>query len=224
MTRARILADYVSGGTTAAEFDYMDGVTSNIQTQLDAKAPLASPTFTGTVAIPNVANLETAVVANTAKTSKILQLLSTTVTAATATITTADTWALIAGMTVTITPSSASNKIFISWAINVGGDDEDVIGIRMLRDDTPIGVGTAAGLRYSVWGTYRSMGAQSYEVSPMCGEFLDSPSSTSAIVYKLGWILPEGSSTFYLNRPFNDANNADRSRSASTITVMEVAA
>ena len=48
MTRARILADYVAGGTTAAEFDYMDGVTSNVQTQLDAKAPLASPTFTGT--------------------------------------------------------------------------------------------------------------------------------------------------------------------------------
>ena len=37
MTRARILADYVSGGTTAAEFDYLDGVTSNIQTQLNAK-------------------------------------------------------------------------------------------------------------------------------------------------------------------------------------------
>ena len=29
MTKARILADYVAGGTTAAEFDYMDGVTSN---------------------------------------------------------------------------------------------------------------------------------------------------------------------------------------------------
>ena len=47
MTKARILADYVAGGTTAAEFDYMDGVTSNVQTQLDAKAPTASPTFTG---------------------------------------------------------------------------------------------------------------------------------------------------------------------------------
>ena len=47
MSRARILADYVAGGTTAAEFDYMDGVTSNVQTHLDAKAPLASPTFTG---------------------------------------------------------------------------------------------------------------------------------------------------------------------------------
>ena len=37
MTRARILADYVAGGTTAAEFDYLDGVTSNVQTQLDNK-------------------------------------------------------------------------------------------------------------------------------------------------------------------------------------------
>ena len=45
MTKARILADYVAGGTTAAEFDYMDGVTSNVQTQLNAKEPaLASGT------------------------------------------------------------------------------------------------------------------------------------------------------------------------------------
>ena len=51
MTRARILADYVAGGTTAAEFDFMDGVTSNVQTQLDAKAPKASPAFTGNVGI-----------------------------------------------------------------------------------------------------------------------------------------------------------------------------
>ena len=55
MTKARILADYVAGGTTAAEFDYMDGVTSNVQTQLTAldtaKAPLASPTFTGTTTV-----------------------------------------------------------------------------------------------------------------------------------------------------------------------------
>ena len=50
MSRARILADYVSSGDELAD-----------------KSPIASPTFTGTVAIPNVANLETAVVANTAK-------------------------------------------------------------------------------------------------------------------------------------------------------------
>ena len=51
MTKARILADYVAGGTTAAEFDYMDGVTSNVQTQMNTKAPLASPTFTGTTTV-----------------------------------------------------------------------------------------------------------------------------------------------------------------------------
>ncbi len=34
---------------TTAELNYVDGVTSAIQTQIDAKAPLASPTFTGTV-------------------------------------------------------------------------------------------------------------------------------------------------------------------------------
>jgi hypothetical protein len=41
------------GGTTvtatATELNYVDGVTSSIQTQLNAKAPTASPTFTGTV-------------------------------------------------------------------------------------------------------------------------------------------------------------------------------
>ena len=37
---------------TTAELNYVDGVTSAIQTQLNAKAPLASPTFTGTVTAP----------------------------------------------------------------------------------------------------------------------------------------------------------------------------
>ncbi len=35
---------------TATELNYVDGVTSAIQTQLNDKAPIASPTFTGTVA------------------------------------------------------------------------------------------------------------------------------------------------------------------------------
>ena len=39
---------------TTAELNFSDGVTSNIQTQLDAKAPTASPTFTGTVNIPTI--------------------------------------------------------------------------------------------------------------------------------------------------------------------------
>ena len=92
-SRARVLADYVGGGTTSAEFDvldglttttaelnildgvtsttaelnimdgvtsttaelnYVDGVTSNVQTQLNAKAPLANPTFTGSFTSPGI--------------------------------------------------------------------------------------------------------------------------------------------------------------------------
>jgi hypothetical protein len=41
-------------GVTSTEFDYLDGVTSAIQTQLDAKAPLASPALTGTATAVNL--------------------------------------------------------------------------------------------------------------------------------------------------------------------------
>ena len=44
--------DTTLGGVSAAEFSYLSGVTSAIQTQIDAKAPTASPTFTGTATIP----------------------------------------------------------------------------------------------------------------------------------------------------------------------------
>jgi hypothetical protein len=40
------------GNVSSTELGYVDGVTSAIQTQIDAKAPLASPTFTGTVTLP----------------------------------------------------------------------------------------------------------------------------------------------------------------------------
>ena len=54
---------HINGVTTSAtELNYVDGVTSAIQTQLDTKAPLASPTFTGTPTIPTgtIATTQTA--------------------------------------------------------------------------------------------------------------------------------------------------------------------
>ena len=44
--------DGIPGTLTATELGYVDGVTSAIQTQLDDKAPLASPTFTTTITTP----------------------------------------------------------------------------------------------------------------------------------------------------------------------------
>ncbi len=42
---------YRVSGVSDTEIGYLDGVTSAIQTQLDAKAPIANPTFTGTVTV-----------------------------------------------------------------------------------------------------------------------------------------------------------------------------
>lgn len=46
----------VASSTTDTELGYVHGVTSAIQTQLNTKAPTASPTFTGTVTVPIEAN------------------------------------------------------------------------------------------------------------------------------------------------------------------------
>lgn len=63
LTASRALVSNGSGkvavsAVTSTELGYLDGVSSAIQTQIDAKAPKASPTFTGTVTIPT-ANVTT---------------------------------------------------------------------------------------------------------------------------------------------------------------------
>ena len=75
MTRARILADYVAGGTTAAEFDHIDGLTSSAvginDTQTLANKTLASTTtfpadtILQVVRKPNVTNTITTASPNT---------------------------------------------------------------------------------------------------------------------------------------------------------------
>lgn len=42
---------------TDTEIGYLDGVTSAIQTQINLKAPLAAPTFTGTVVLPSTTSI-----------------------------------------------------------------------------------------------------------------------------------------------------------------------
>ena len=56
LTKATLLATFpnITNAVTPthAELNYVDGVTSPIQTQLDAKAPIDSPVFTGTPLVP----------------------------------------------------------------------------------------------------------------------------------------------------------------------------
>ena len=54
-TSAALPANTTIGVVSPTELSYLDGVTSALQTQLNAKANLASPTFTGTPAAPTAA-------------------------------------------------------------------------------------------------------------------------------------------------------------------------
>lgn len=51
----------VASATTATELGYVNGVTSAIQTQINTKAPAASPTFSGTITTPLTASRAVAV-------------------------------------------------------------------------------------------------------------------------------------------------------------------
>jgi hypothetical protein len=84
------------GDVSNTEFGYLNGVTSAIQTQLNAKADLASPTFTGTVTVPATI---------TAPSSVVLTLPTTTSTLAT----TADLASYAPLLQTTTTPTFASN-------------------------------------------------------------------------------------------------------------------
>lgn len=78
LTASRALASDASGkvavsAVTATELGYLSGVTSALQTQLNAKANLASPTFTGTVTSP-VLRLTTSNDASLASTGHAFQI------------------------------------------------------------------------------------------------------------------------------------------------------
>jgi hypothetical protein len=129
----------------------------------------------------------------------------------------------ITSLTVTITPSATSSKILvISNVIGVGTFAAAHVGVRILRDTTAIAIGDTAGSRTSESaGIYIADSGGAF--GSMVNTWLDSPSTTSATVYKVqGWC--NSTNTFYINRSQTDTDTAGYGRTVSTITVMEVLA
>ncbi len=105
---------------TTAELNYVDGVTSAIQTQIDTKAPVAGPTFTGTLTAPTI-NASTALqiggAAITATATELNKMDGVTVSASdinsvTAKAPTADP---------TFTGTATAPTINASTALQIGG-------------------------------------------------------------------------------------------------------
>ena len=89
-----------------------------------------------------------------------------------------------------------------------------------MRDSTPISVGDAASSRIQATIAARDQD----NVSTMPIMFLDSPSTTSALSYKIQVRSQGAGSVIYINRSGPDADSATTARTVSSITVFEVSA
>jgi hypothetical protein len=130
-------------------------------------------------------------------------------------------WVDITGMSVTITPSSSSNKILITPSFSTSHSVANSHGIKLVRDTTDIFIAddSDGGLRkYVTTWTYGGGGARAVTQS---FQYVDSPSTTSATTYKLQIWATGG--TAYLNQMGVDSNNTTYGRSASSIIAYEIA-
>tara|TARA_R100000808_G_scaffold4606_2_gene14799 strand:- start:42 stop:629 length:588 start_codon:yes stop_codon:yes gene_type:complete len=162
------------------------------------------------------------------KLGKVLQVVQThDITGRSQSISAATT-ANISGLNATITPSATTSKILVSVRWNGEGSVSDlqdsVFGIN--RDSTEIGASAHAGSRQGGIATI-SMGYYLSEVTTTPDncyyEYLDSPSSTSAITYH-GTVSPKTAMTLYTNRSVNDNDASWVERVTSTITLWEIGA
>jgi hypothetical protein len=143
----------------------------------------------------------------------ILQVVSTTKTDAFSTSSASLTD--ITGLSVTITPSSSSSKIFIIISLVTGHTIIDrQYYMDIARNGTAVSVSTAGSSSNAMSGDRNPTNLDAF---PASFQFLDSPASTSPLTYS-GRIGSNGD-TVFVNRRGADANFGF----VSTITAMEVA-
>jgi len=122
----------------------------------------------------------------------------------------------VTGLSVSITPSSASNKILVLCTVPMSSNVDAII--QLLRGSTAIGNSTSATNTNGFAQTSSTGNAFPYSAVPMCINFLDSPSTTSATTYKIQVKITSAGNVFVNLRHVNDAFSG-----SSTLTVMEIA-
>jgi hypothetical protein len=134
--------------------------------------------------------------------------------------TTSTSYVDVTGLSVSITPTSASNYIVVLGAVVVSNSG-DMGVVQLVRGSTPIQVGTAAGSRYAGTADFRASTdtAQSQSVALA---YRDSPATTSSVTYKIQ-ASARVSGTTRINSSGDDADQNNRGRFASTILLLEVA-
>jgi len=130
-------------------------------------------------------------------------------------------WTDITGMTASITPTSSTSKILVQIFMQGGSyDGIEKASWRLVRDSTPIDIGDAAGSRPQATGDQG--GPNQYWPAYTGTGYLDSPSTTSAVTYKVQYYC-SGSAQFWVNRSAadRDTSNYD-ARTTSTVLLQEI--
>ena len=147
---------------------------------------------------------------------------------------TSNTFTDISGLSISITPSSSSNKILFRGYVAMGTQLNGQGTLKIFRDSTEIGkstanstaannsTATAAGLNVSsVTSSVKS------QIKQLQFEVLDSPNTTSAVTYKVQFaeisLYQYASVTVYVNRTYFTPS-ASLHGVISSVTAMEVAA
>jgi len=122
-------------------------------------------------------------------------------------------------MSLSITPSSASNKILVFFSAYGNSLDSDG-WIRLIRNSTAICIGNASSNRRGISTGKFNIPSSNIALLHYSNFLLDSPNTTSATTYKLQYAT--NGAGFFFNRTWNDADDSSGPRTASTITAMEI--
>ena len=130
----------------------------------------------------------------------------------------------ITGLSVSITPTRADSKILFQFHLGSFQNQNNTSRafVRMMRDSTAICVGDAATGHECTAAVCSRANDDNHTQFPVSMQFLDSPSTTSAVTYKLQASCGNDGGTLYLNSA--GIQDAQGGNTASTITVMEISA
>ena len=175
----------------------------------------------GTPTSGNLANC-TGVPASALPAGSVLQVVQAVKTA-TQTIT-GTTQTDVTGLSVVITPRSASNKILVLVDMKCGYGIYGGIA-NILRNGTKIYVGDGGLARScAMFSNAYTPSNAVYHMLPLIANYLDSPATTSALTYKVQAAAFDAGQVQYINRTDANLNETGRDGlTASSITVMEIA-
>ena len=134
-------------------------------------------------------------------------------------------FAAIPDLSVSITPSSASNKMLVHVELGTVETTGNQYGhfIRIYKNSSHLSGASAINVsnRYGVFAggrTTNNSHSQGYS-----GSYLDTAGGTSAITYAVYWLAEGGYGTLYLNSEQNNPDGGAYLHNISSITVTEIA-